>query len=363
MRLTIDFETRSAEDLKKAGPWHYAEHWSTDVVCLGVGVNDSQPMIWLPPWVLTEGISSAQLLVMSNKDLEHLISNAEAIEAHNMEFERAVWRHVMHVKYGFSDLRLERCHCSAAKAAVQALPRKLESVGKVLGLTQQKDSDGHRTMLRVSRPRTARKEEKAQFPNWADMTFWETGREHLLRTIHYCLQDVRTERELSSKLMDLTPAARQVWLLDQKINERGFFCDKEAIEAFIQLTQKEKARLRAEFDRDISFGAFTPTQRAKFLEWLKANGVNLPDMKKETVAAFLGSEDDEEDGDFSEDVDGVPYPLSPKVKRALEIRKETNRTSTAKFAALLSRRSNDGRVRATPMFHGAGTGRWSGKGF
>jgi DNA polymerase len=50
------------------------------------------------------------------------------------------------------------------------------------------------------------------------------------------------------------------------------------------------------------------------------------------------------------------------VQRVLQIRQLAARSSTAKLTSFLERVSADGRVRENLMFHGAGTGRWSGKG-
>src|SRR3546814_5773499 len=56
--------------------------------------------------------------------------------------------------------------------------------------------------------------------------------------------------------------------------------------------------------------------------------------------------------------DDLPEPA----RRALELRQEAAKTSTAKIEAMLSRRSADGRMRGSLQYHGAGTGRWPGRG-
>src|SRR5690606_26216187 len=45
-----------------------------------------------------------------------------------------------------------------------------------------------------------------------------------------------------------------------------------------------------------------------------------------------------------------------------ELRQEAAKTSTAKIDAMLTRRSKDGRMRGNLQYHGAGTGRWAGRG-
>src|SRR3546814_5676559 len=56
--------------------------------------------------------------------------------------------------------------------------------------------------------------------------------------------------------------------------------------------------------------------------------------------------------------DDLPEPA----RRALELRQWAAKTSTAKIEAMLSRRSADGRMRGALQYHGAGTGRWAGRG-
>jgi DNA polymerase len=54
--------------------------------------------------------------------------------------------------------------------------------------------------------------------------------------------------------------------------------------------------------------------------------------------------------------------LDPKIRRALEIRRDGGKSSVAKYQAIVDRVSTDGRVRGNLMYHGASTGRWSGAG-
>jgi DNA polymerase len=51
-----------------------------------------------------------------------------------------------------------------------------------------------------------------------------------------------------------------------------------------------------------------------------------------------------------------------KLKQALELRKQTSKSSTAKLDSLLLRTSDDGRLRQGYKYYGAHTGRWAGEG-
>ena len=46
--LYIDFETKSACDLKTAGVYHYAQDASTEVLCMSYAFDDEDVVTWLP---------------------------------------------------------------------------------------------------------------------------------------------------------------------------------------------------------------------------------------------------------------------------------------------------------------------------
>jgi DNA polymerase len=65
------------------------------------------------------------------------------------------------------------------------------------------------------------------------------------------------------------------------------------------------------------------------------------------------------------DMCGEVYDLSqhdPKVRRALEIVRALGRSSTAKYKSMKDWMARNGRVYGGLLYHGASTGRWSGKG-
>ena len=152
MKILLDFETRSPVDIKKSGPWVYAENPDTDVMCLAFKVDDEPVCLWVPYHF--ESIVTGHIdTFCQERILLDLIDRAEAIEAHNAEFERAIWRCIMGPRYGWPDIHDNKWRCSAAKAAAYALPRSLEGAGTALDLAVQKDKEGHRLMLKLCRPR------------------------------------------------------------------------------------------------------------------------------------------------------------------------------------------------------------------
>jgi DNA polymerase len=48
MTLWVDFETRSACDLKVAGVYNYAQDASTEVLCMSYAFDDDEVETWTP---------------------------------------------------------------------------------------------------------------------------------------------------------------------------------------------------------------------------------------------------------------------------------------------------------------------------
>ena len=89
--------------------------------------------------------------------------------------------------------------------------------------------------------------------------------------------------------------------------------------------------------------------------WIAAQGVQMDGLAKADVLNALADGEDE---------NGIPIPadLPPAVRRALELRQEAAKSSTAKLVAMREKASSDGRIRNMHQFHAASTGRWAGRG-
>ncbi len=325
--ITFDVETYSEIDLKY-GPWRYAEHPSTKILCMAWQVDDYLVQLWLPGeplpmWVRAE-----------------LWRYGEIVEAHNAEFERAIWRKIMVPQFGAPDIPDEYWQCSAAKAAAHVLPRSLELACKVMRTDAQKDMAGKRTMKRLTKPIPNKKEPHilARHTPESDPKGFE-----VLYT--YCMDDVRAEHALSTSLRDLTPTERQVWLLDQKINERGVRLDKAAIDGGLRIIRAYEKQCNAEVVQLTGGVLDGVTKLAQMQDWMATKGVQAESLDKASVQGLLRRED-----------------LPPEVRRVLEIRQSLAKTSTKKLKAMSDALCADGMVRSILMYCGAGPGRWAGKG-
>lgn len=336
--LHIDFETRSALDLKKVGLHNYARHPTTDVWCMAWVIDEDEPQIWTPSWQYDRCVPPNLGIMCDLPDavVSHVADGGTVI-AHNAAFELAIWNNVLHKKYGIIfPLEPKQTYCTMAQCYAMALPGALEDAGLALGLAVLKDTEGRALMLRMARPRSTN----------PDGTFvWWDEPEKLQRLYAYCQQDVRVERELGKRLLPLSERERQVWLMDYAINQRGVAVDLETAKAAMAMAEIVKERCTDEIVQ-ITHGAVQSiTAVAAFKEWIRAQGVAVDSLAKQDVVDLLDT-----------------AALPENVRRALTLRQEAGKASTAKLDRLVDSAGDDARLRNLYQYHGAGPGRWAGRG-
>ena len=328
--VVIDFETSSSTDLKKSGAWRYSECPTTEILCAAYEVQGEAINVWRPGGVATEYLK----LLAADPDVTFI--------AHNASFEKAIWRNIMVPDYGFPDIPNTRWHDTMAVAAMRVIPQELEHCVQVLGLGEQKDTDGSRLTRSLSKPRKDGSYDRSPAT--------------LTRVEEYCAQDIRTEVALHKRLGWLPPGERSVWLLDQRINERGVRLDLEFIRAAQKIVDEASAPLLQEFKQ---LTGINVTQGEKFKSWLAANGTVCSSLAKEHVAALLGGDID--GTELEDDPGAYHYDLSDPVRRALSIRQLIGSASVKKLARMETCVCADGRARGLLQYHGAGPGRWAGR--
>lgn len=319
---TIDFETRSTEEIGRVGAFKYAAHPKTEILCLAYKLPGSPLNIWAPEYNLPI-------------PLLNWAKAGRIIEAHNAEFEYAVWNYLCSKRYGFPILRIEQMRCSAAKAAALALPRSLEALGAALSLPIQKDMTGRRLMLKMSKPRKETKN---------DFSLWHETKEEKEKLFEYCKRDVETEELASREMMELLPSELDLFHLTMKINERGILCDTELCKTAVSFAEKHEKRLLAEFGELTGGKVKTVKQTAKLQEFLSGIGCAIPNLQAMSVEIALKEE------------------IPPLARKILSIRQALSKSSIKKYQSMIAMSGEDNRIRGTLLFNGASTGRFSGRG-
>lgn len=322
----LDFETRSACDLKKAGVHRYME----DPTTFPWGFRykfDNDPTIW--EWR------------PEYPDPVALLRHIEAggvFKAHNLAFERTMWNVVMRRHYPhWPELRIEQCDCTMARAAAISHPQSLEKLGDALGLPLRKDMDGHRLMMKMARPRS--------FNADGTITWWDAPYD-IDRNMEYCGRDVEVECQVDETVPALNHRERQVWEFDQRINDRGVYIDIKFVQkmaSVVEYAKKQNDRVM----REITGRAVSKCSKDReIIEWLNSRGIECDSLAKGEVddVLFLAS----------------AY-LDETAHDAIKLRQAAWKTSTAKYKAMLECVCADFRIRGLLNYYGAGTGRWAGR--
>lgn len=357
--LILDYETRSEANLKKVGAFEYSRHPSTEILCVAWRIGTRADLKTAPTrtWKKSDGPFPVSLVT-------NMVTAGLIKVAHNAYFERCITSGVLTRDERFLGLELlktcppEDWACTASYAAALALPRSLDGVSAALDLPHKKDKVGHALMLKMCKPRRATKNNSEK---------WHESQVDLDRLTEYCARDIDAEVDLFLALPPLIPGERRLWCLDQRINDRGFAVDREAV--------AKTTRLIAEEMQDITkrLSEITPVQNyapmflgaapsiipttktpgidsvkkvAALLKWLYRRGIFLPDLKAKTVNDAIN------EGLCGDD---------KKAETVLMLRRSGARASTAKYSAFDLQSRYDGRVRDHLLYHGTSTGRWSGR--
>lgn len=337
--IVPDFETVSfmEEDLKEVGAWRYAEDPTTEVVVLRWSWSDRDDVgVWLPgmppPLELFQAVEDGYLLT-----------------PHNAGFEKAIWRRIMVPVYSWPDFGNNFWDDSMARCANLCLPQDLDMATRILRLPATKDTIASKLVIGLSRP-----DRKGHYP--------EITPALLAQASEYCADDCRAQKGLRERVGTLSAAERQIWLLDQRINERGFLLDLELVDKMQAVVDGASQPLLKEF-HNITGGLKVGS--IKLRDWCASNGLYVPNLQKETVARLLGASVDEdiasEPYDDSSDMSEERVEISDKVRRVLTIKQLVGSAAIKKLSRAKMVVNADGRARGQLQYHGASPGLWAGR--
>jgi len=295
----------------------YAEHPSTEILCLKYNLKDGKGILsWYPG-------------TPDPVDLLDHIRNGGLIEAWNVTFEFWIWNLIGERRYDWPLLTIEQCRCAMAKSRRFSLPGALGKAAAVLG-TPEKDKAGGTLIQRLCRPLTPTKNRLKS--RWTPATAWPD----FLALYDYCSQDVMAEDCASAHIPDLTSKELTTWQMDQTINVRGVQVDTEALDAALDILGQTERKYTIELEQLTQGAVGSVSEVAKFGDWLALEGCPLPNLQKDTVAETLKRED-----------------LPPQCRRALEIRHTLGAANVKKLRTLKLQINSDGRLRDQYSYCGA----------
>ncbi len=333
--IVLDWETRSSCDLKKAGSYKYAADPTTEILCVTLG-NTGGRTTWHPGLPIPPIVYKA-------------IAEGWTWVAHKTDFERSIWKSVATPDHSWPMCPpLELWHDTQSRAYQLALPGALENVLRVLDMGIQKDMEGSKLTIGLSKP-----DKKGRMPTVTP--------EILARVCAYCETDIDGEVGLVKRLGWLPECEREPWVLSQEMNDRGIRLDLPLVEAMQTVVDRAIPPLAAEFK---AITGLRPTQLQKFKGWLLEQGLDLPNLRKETVAEALEEEDeaesDAEDETAPPEEAALPVDLAAHVRRSLEIKALVGSSSIKKLGAMKEVVGYDGRARGLITYHRTTPGRGGG---
>ena len=337
--ITIDIETRSDKDISKCGVYAYTDTPYFDILLFAYSI-DRQPV---------------QVIDMANGEeipenvLAALVDENVIKRAFNVNFERVCLSKYLRKNYpqyfqSYSIdedtvgdfLNPESWHCSMIHARTLGLPSSLAEVGKVLGIEQQKMTEGKALVKFFCVPYDT-VDGVPQFHNPKDYPDkWEIFKA-------YNKRDVEAELEIDRKLSRF-PVPDFIWqefYLDQEINDRGILVDMQLADKAINLDAKAKEELTAEMKR--LTGVENPNSVYQLLDWLETQGYKSDSLGKTQVQELIKT-------------------AKEPVKSVLQMRLQLSKSSVKKYTAMKNTACSDNRARGMFSFYGASrTGRWAGR--
>lgn len=315
--LSIDIETYSDMDIKKAGVYAYAESAAFTILLFAYKYNDEAIKI----------IDLTEIKTLPQFIINDLINPDVIKTAYNANFERVCLSRFLNI-----NLPIEEWRCTAVQASMLGLPNHLKDVAKVLNLDAQKDAKGTRLINYFSIPHKGIRRTPKDDP-----IKWEEFK-------RYCIQDVNVESEIRKRLIKypIPDKEQELYVIDQIINDGGIRVDERFIDSAIRFDAIYTDICKRSFD-NLTEGV-NPKSSKQVKEYLNSIGIEALSVDKETIQSILDNTKDE------------------KLKRILDLKLKLGKTSIKKYERMKSCICNDGCIRGLLQFYGASrTGRWAGR--
>ena len=326
--LSIDLETFSDIDLSSCGVYRYVEG-DFHILLFAYAFDDED--------VRVVDMACGEELPQEVRDA--IFDETVIKAAWNAQFERTCLS-----RYFGTQLSPDSWQCSMVWAASLSLPLKLKTAAEVLKTGEQKDDAGERLIKYFSVPCKPTKTNGGRTRNLPEHApeDWELFKS-------YCMQDVRTERDIRHKL-EAFPLQKSEWNfyhMDQRINDRGVLIDKKLVEQAItcdMLLSEEMTAKAYELT-----GLENPNSVSQLKGWLTERGIDVDSLGKKNVTALI------------KDLD--KHSIDSEALEMMRLRLQMAKSSVKKYQAADRYICLDGRAHGLFQFSGANrTQRWAGRG-
>lgn len=331
--LSIDIETFSDIDIKKAGAYKYASSPNFEILLLAFAWGDG------PVQILDLKVGNTDPAGLLLNQIRAALNDPAVVKhAYNAAFE---WWCLN--RAGFVT-PIDQWRDTLAAAYYCGYAGSLGVVGEAVGIPQDKRKLGvGMTLIRTFC--VPQKPTKTNGGRERILPHHEPEKWDLFK--RYCMQDVEAEREIARRLAPWPMPEREqkLWQLDCLSNAAGVLVDTQLVDGALYCGETSQAELLEEA-KAVS-GLPNPKSVQQLLKWLQEEleDDGIEDLRKATVIDLLAQ--------------GV---ASERAERMLEIRQQIGKTSTKKYDAMKAAQCDDGRVRGLLQYYGASrTGRWAGR--
>ena len=326
--LSIDLETFSDIDLSSCGVYRYVEG-DFHILLFAYAFDDED--------VRVVDMACGEELPQEVRDA--IFDKTVIKAAWNAQFERTCLS-----RYFGTQLSPDSWQCSMVWAASLSLPLKLKTAAEVLKTGEQKDDAGERLIKYFSVPCKPTKTNGGRTRNLP-----EHAPEDWALFKSYCMQDVRTERDIRHKL-EAFPLQNSEWNfyhMDQRINDRGVLIDKMLVEQAITCDMMLSEEMTAKAYE--LTGLENPNSVSQLKGWLTERGIDVDSLGKKNVTALI------------KDLD--KHSIDSEALEMMRLRLQMAKSSVKKYQAADRYICLDGRAHGLFQFSGANrTQRWAGRG-
>lgn len=331
--LSIDIETYSDIDLKKAGLYKYVQSPQFQIILFAYRCDDEP--------VQTVDLAQGERIPF---EIQLAMMNPKIIKrAYNAAFEWYCLSKYLQLKPETQTAWLGQWRCTMLHGLYLGYPSGLAAIGEALKLPQDKKKMGVgqaliRYFCKPCKPTKANGSRTRNLPKH-EPEKWELFKE-------YCKQDVYSENSIW-RMLSVFPVSEDVqkqWELDMRINANGVNLDRELIDGALHCNALITDELMNEATQ--LTGLRNPKSVAQLKKWLTEElSEDVNTLSKTKVAELLDRD--------------LP---SSDVGRVLEIRQELGKSSVSKYEAMETCICSDGRARGLLQFYGGNrTGRWAGR--
>lgn len=320
VHLVHDFETYCDLDLTKVGAFKYATHPSCKVLCLGYKLGSGKTCLWEP-----------NTTIVPDELVRYYADPKIKKTAFNATFEYLIYTYVLcrDLPEYFKPLPISDFVDIQAICARYKLPQNLLKAGVALNCYTEKMDIGKRLIRKCCQPDGN--------PSWQD--YQDLGK--------YCKGDVDVSYEILTKLpVDyLTDFEQKMWEITYEMNDIGVPVDEAEVDAIINYLAVYMDTMKSILPEVTNGMVQTVGQVQKIKQFCLNNAVKMDDLTADTVEATLKRDNLPED-----------------VRTVLELRQLLGLNSVKKFL-VIKNMLNNGFVQGNLHYHGAGPGRWAGRGF